>query len=76
MEPYCKKKKPKKSNVAFSSVNSITLYIYLCISLQIVIQYVNTDSKVSGVVRVRPVPALRAKLTPLNDTSMEIHERE
>ena len=52
------------------------LIFYLCISLQIVVQYVHTDSEVTSIVGVGSVPALRTELTSLNDNSMEVAQRE
>lgn len=47
---------------------------HLGISLEVVVEYMDTDSEVSCVEWVGPVPALRPKLPPLNHHSMEIHK--
>lgn len=49
---------------------------HLSISLKVVIEHIDTNGEVSSVVRIRTVPPLRAKLAPLNHSSMEVDKRE
>ncbi len=48
----------------------------LCIGLQVIIEYIDTDCKVTSVERIWPVPTLRTKFTSFNNASMEIAKRE
>lgn len=48
----------------------------LWISLQVIVQDIDTDGKVASVERVGSIPALRTKLSPLNNHSMEIDQRK
>ena len=54
----------------------VHVYGYLGISLQVVVEYVDTDGEVASVVGVGTVPALRAKLPALHYHGMEVDERE
>lgn len=49
---------------------------HLCISFQVVVEYINWYSQVSSVEGVLSVPTLGSKLPPLCHTSMEVTERE
>ena len=50
--------------------------LYLIVSFQVVQEHVDADGKVSGVVGIRPVPALGAELPPLHHHRMEVDQRE
>lgn len=49
---------------------------HLCISLQVVVEYVNWYCQVSGVEGVLSVPTLGSKLPPLRHTGVEVTQRE
>lgn len=49
---------------------------YLRVSLKVIVEYVHTDGQVTSVEGIRPVPALRTKLSPLGHTRVEIAQRK
>ena len=47
---------------------------HLGVSFQVVIKHVDTNSQISCVVWIDPVPALRSELTPLAHNGVEVAE--
>ena len=52
------------------------MHTHLGIGLKVVVQNIDTDGQVSGVIRIGAVPSLGTKLAPLDHNSVEVDEGE
>lgn len=53
-----------------------TPLLYLCVSLQEIVEHIDRDGEVPRVKRVGPVPPLRPKLAPFGNHRVKVTESE